>query len=193
MSLGARNPPPESSRLRYLATINGRCRERHRTGATTDQANMGDRIDPITSERRSASRCCQGADSRTASRLRTGTDAATVVLQLLAPKCAICWTTYAGLINAGWLTVSTAKPDWLVLSVISWLAAMSISAYDAWRTRRIWPVLVAAAAWLLLTAGWLANEPALRYTGITVLLARAAMIYTRSRCLRRTLLADRSA
>jgi hypothetical protein len=154
---------------------------------------MRERMHLVAGEgHREASTCCANANSRLASGLRTGTDSATVILQLLAPKCAICWSTYAGLLNAGWLTVTTTKPHWFVLSLISCLGAMSISGWDAWRARRVWPVLAAVAAWILLTAGWFADEPSLRYAGFTVLLARTAMIYTRSRCLRRTLPADRA-
>ena len=123
-----------------------------------------------------ASRCCRDVNARLTSAIRTGTDTVTVILQLLAPKCAICWSTYAGLLNAGWLTLTTAKPHWLVFSLVSCLLAMSLSIRDAWRTRRVWPLVATVTAWLLFGAGWFTNEPSLRYAGFTVLLARTAMI-----------------
>lgn len=121
-------------------------------------------------------KCCRDCDSKLTLGIRTGTDAVSVTIQIFAPKCTICWTTYAGLLNAGWLTLTTTEPHWLVLLLLSYPAAMLLSILDAWHTRRVWPVAATSIAWLLLVASWFANEPSLRYAGLAILLARTAMI-----------------
>src|ERR1700738_2386410 len=48
-----------------------------------------------------------------------------VVLQIGAPKCAVCWTTYAGLINVGWLAAESANPLWLAFATLTLIISLA--------------------------------------------------------------------
>jgi hypothetical protein len=109
--------------------------------------------------------------------------AAGIALQLAAPKCAICWTTYAGLLNASWFSVTSANPKWLALSMLSITLALMLAIRTAWRTQRSTPLACAAAAWLLVVAGWLSDMAPLKYAGLALLLApHIASVSWRSAC-----------
>jgi hypothetical protein len=98
-----------------------------------------------------------------------GIKAAGIVLQIGAPKCAICWTTYAGLLNASWFAVTNVNPLWLATSALVSILTLSVALRRTWQTRRYATVLCATVAWLLLIAGWCIDVPPVRYAGIALL------------------------
>jgi len=93
-----------------------------------------------------------------------------IVLQIGAPKCAVCWTTYAGLVNAGWFAATRLNPVWLTSSIVISMLTLAIMFRQALRARAYVTVLGAAVAWLLLIAGWFVDFPIARYAGLTLLL-----------------------
>jgi hypothetical protein len=93
-----------------------------------------------------------------------------MVLQIGAPKCALCWTTYAGLVNAGWFAATRLNPVWLTSSILISMLTLAIMFRQAFRARAYVTVLGAALAWLLLIVGWLVDFPTVRYTGLILLL-----------------------
>lgn len=108
-----------------------------------------------------------------------------LLLQLGAPKCAICWTSYAGLLNAGWFVARTTNPWWLFLAGL--MAAVSLGAgfRRARRRRQYTPLALAAAAWLLLACGWLLGASFARYAGAAVLMTSMGIDRLSSRTDRR--------
>ncbi|RQS16011.1 hypothetical protein DIE07_00485 [Burkholderia sp. Bp9002] len=92
-----------------------------------------------------------------------------VVLQIGAPKCAICWTTYAGLLNAGWFAATQFSPLWFATSLLTILVTLYVTVRDALRTRRCAAAGCAVLAWLLLIAGWFAGASAVRIAGFALL------------------------
>jgi hypothetical protein len=93
-----------------------------------------------------------------------------MVLQIGAPKCAVCWTTYGGLVNAGWFAATRLNPVWFTSSILISMLILAIMFRKALRARAYGTVLCAAAAWLLLMAGWFMDFPLVRYAGLTLLL-----------------------
>lgn len=108
-----------------------------------------------------------------AMRLRRGAEAgvkvASIVLQIGAPKCAICWTTYAGLINAGWFVARNANPLWLAFATLTLILSLAAGLQRALQTRRYVALLGTTVAWVLLVAGWLTDVPPVRYAGFALL------------------------
>jgi len=98
-----------------------------------------------------------------------GIKAAGIVLQIAAPKCAICWTTYAGLLNASWFAVTNFNPLWFASSALVSILTLTVALQKTWRTRRYGTVLCATVAWLLFIAGWCIDLPPVRYAGIALL------------------------
>jgi hypothetical protein len=97
---------------------------------------------------------------------------AAVGLQIFAPKCALCWTTYAGLFNAGWFVATNLHPIWSSLAALTSTLAVCISLLAARRTRRYRAWLWAAASWSFLIAGWLLDSLPVRCLGFGLLAAR---------------------
>lgn len=96
---------------------------------------------------------------------------AAVGLQIFAPKCALCWTAYAGLVNASWFVATNIHPIWASLAALSSTLAVCISLLAARRTRRYRAWLWTAASWSLLIAGWLLDCFPVRCLGFGLLAA----------------------
>jgi hypothetical protein len=92
-----------------------------------------------------------------------------IVLQIAAPKCAICWTTYAGLVNASWFAAETVNPLWLTFATLTLILSLIVGVQRALQTRRIAPIMGIATAWVLLVAGWFVGMSPVRYAGFTLL------------------------
>ena len=111
-------------------------------------------------------------------RMRPGIESAAklaaVGLQIFAPKCALCWTTYAGLFTAGWFVATNIHPVWASLAALSSTLALCISLLAARRTRRYRAWLWTAASWSFLIAGWLLDSLPVRCLGFGLLAASFA-------------------
>jgi hypothetical protein len=106
--------------------------------------------------------------------IETAARLAAVGLQIFAPKRALCWTTYAGLFNAGWFVATNIHPVWASLAALSSTLAMCISLLAARRTRRYRAWLWMAASWPFLIAGWLLDCLSVRWLGFGLLAASFA-------------------
>jgi hypothetical protein len=104
--------------------------------------------------------------------IETAARLAAVGLQIFAPKCALCWTTYAGLFNAGWFVATNIHPVWASLAALSSTLALCISLLAARRTRRYRAWLWTAASWSFLIGGWLLDCLPVRCLGFALLAAR---------------------
>ncbi|WP_232515159.1 hypothetical protein [Burkholderia ambifaria] len=111
--------------------------------------------------------------------LAASVNAIGVALQIAAPKCAICWTTYAGLLNAGWFAATQLSPLWFAASLLTILVTLYVTVRDAWRTRRCAAAGCTVLAWLLLIAGWFVGLSAIRIAGFALLSAAAAAPHLR--------------
>ena len=87
-----------------------------------------------------------------------GLKAAGAIMQIIAPKCALCWNTYMGLANSTWGAAAQLHPAWLLSSI--WLSTLTIAVMllPALRAGRYGPAACATAAYLLLVAGWLVDD-----------------------------------
>jgi hypothetical protein len=101
---------------------------------------------------------------------------AAVGLQIFAPKCALCWTTYAGLFNAGWFVATNLHPIWSSLAALTSTLAVCISLLAARRTRHYRAWVWTAAAWSFLIAGWLLDCLPVRCLGFGLLAARVTYV-----------------
>jgi hypothetical protein len=122
----------------------------------------------------SEARAC-ASDSRLRRIAETGIKVAGIVFQIGAPKCAVCWTTYAGLINAGWFSVESANPLWLALATLTLIVSLAAGLRRALQTGRYVALLGTTAAWVLLVAGWFMDLPPVRYAGFALLLISYAI------------------
>jgi hypothetical protein len=104
--------------------------------------------------------------------IETAARLAAIGLQIFAPKCALCWTTYAGLFNAGWFVATNIHPIWASLAALSSTLALCISLLAARRTRRYRAWLWTAASWSFLITGWLLDCLPVRCLGFGLLAAR---------------------
>jgi hypothetical protein len=111
----------------------------------------------------------QASDSRLRRIVETGIKVCGVTLQIGAPKCAVCWTTYAGLFNAGWFAAKSASPLWLAFATLTLIVSLAAGLQRALQTRRYVALLATTVAWILLVAGWFAGLPAIRYAGFALL------------------------
>jgi hypothetical protein len=97
------------------------------------------------------------------------------LLQLGAPKCAICWTSFAGLWNAGWFVARTTNPWWLFFACMTAAVSLGAGFISAWRRRRYAAFALAAGAWLLLACSWLLGATFTRYAGVAFLMTSIAI------------------
>jgi hypothetical protein len=104
-----------------------------------------------------------------------GLKAAGAIMQIIAPKCALCWSTYVGLANSTWGAATQLHPAWLLSSI--WLSTLTIAVMllHALKAGRYGPAACATAAYLLLVAGWLLDTSAARYGGFVLLAIAFAM------------------
>jgi hypothetical protein len=100
-----------------------------------------------------------------------GAKAAGLMLQMLAPKCAFCWTTYAGLLNMGWFAATQLHPVWLIASISVLIVTLALMFRQARRTRRYGGPLCTVAAVLLMATAWITGIERIRYAGPILLLA----------------------
>lgn len=118
----------------------------------------------------SEARACAASDSRLRRLAETGIKVCGVALQIGAPKCAVCWTTYAGLINVGWFAAESANPLWLAFATLTLIISLAAGLQKALRARRYVALLATTVAWILLVAGWFTGLQAVRYAGFALLL-----------------------
>jgi hypothetical protein len=97
------------------------------------------------------------------------------LLQLAAPKCVICWTSIAGLWNAGWFVARTTNPWWLFLASAAAAVSLGAGFISACRRRQFAAFALAVLAWLLLASSWILGTDFTRYAGIAVLLTSIAI------------------
>jgi hypothetical protein len=116
----------------------------------------------------SEARAC-ASDSPLRRIAETGINVCGVILQIGAPKCAVCWTTYAGLINVGWFAAESANPLWLAFGTLTLIISLAAGLQRALQTRRYVALLATTVAWILLVAGWFTGLQAIRYAGFALL------------------------
>jgi hypothetical protein len=104
------------------------------------------------------------------------------LLQLCAPKCAICWSSLAGWWNAGWFAMQTTNPWWLLFASLTAAVFLGVGFINAYRHRRYAAFAFATLAWLLLACSWLLGTSFIRYTGVAFLMASVAIDRRSSRC-----------
>jgi hypothetical protein len=97
-----------------------------------------------------------------------GIKVAGIALQIGAPKCAICWSTYAGLINAGWSAAQSANPLWLAFAALTMMISLAAGLRRALETHRYVALLATTVAWILLVAGWFTGLPLVKYAGFAL-------------------------
>jgi hypothetical protein len=100
--------------------------------------------------------------------------AAGLVLQLIAPKCAVCWSSYLGLASSTLAAALRLNPAWSFSSLAISSLTLAIMLLQAVRGRRYGPASLAAVAYLLLTSGWLADLPPVQDGGLILLMAAFA-------------------
>jgi hypothetical protein len=100
--------------------------------------------------------------------------AAGAVLQLIAPKCAVCWSSYLGLVSSTLAAAVRLNPVWSLSSLAISTLTLAIMLLQAVRGRRYGPASLAAVAYLLLTSGWLADIPLMRGVGLILLMSAFA-------------------
>lgn len=98
-----------------------------------------------------------------------GVEVAGIVLQIAAPKCAICWATYAGLVNASWFAAENVNPLWLACATLTLILSLAAGLQRALQTRRFTALLGTTVAWVLLVAGWLTDIAPVRCAGFGLL------------------------
>lgn len=125
--------------------------------------------------------CLSTARSRTVD----GAKLLGTLLQLCAPKCAICWSSVAGLWNAwnaGWFVAQTTHPWWICLASLAALVSSGAGFINAYRHRRYTAFALATVAWLLLACSWLVGTSFIRYAGAGLMLASIVIGRRSSRC-----------
>jgi len=119
------------------------------------------------------------------SRLQRGakmsTSAAMLALQIATPKCALCWSTYAGLINASWFAATAFNPTWMILTVLTATLSLGLNLYGAWRTRRYASLLLTIVAWSCFAISWIVGSIMAGYAGIALLIFFCARDIWRAR------------
>jgi hypothetical protein len=113
--------------------------------------------------------CACSRTVRSTGGARAVVDVSGIVLQIAAPKCAICWTTYAGLVNASWFAAETVNPLWLTFATLTLILSLIVGLQRALQTRRIAPIMGIATAWVLLVAGWFVGMSPVRHAGFALL------------------------
>lgn len=110
----------------------------------------------------------------TRQRAKISTSAAMLMLQIAAPKCALCWSTYAGLINASWFVMTALNPAWTILMALTATVSIGVSLSNAWRTKCYASLLLTCVAWSCLIVSWMIGSAWIAYTGIALLLCFCA-------------------
>jgi hypothetical protein len=100
--------------------------------------------------------------------------AAGAVLQLIAPKCAVCWSSYLGLASSTLAAAVRLNPVWSLSSLTISTLTLAMMLLQAVTGRRYGPASLAAVAYLLLTFGWLADIPPMQDVGLILLMTAFA-------------------
>ncbi|RAR50758.1 hypothetical protein C7401_14074 [Paraburkholderia unamae] len=87
-------------------------------------------------------------------------------LQIAAPKCAICWTTYAGLFGASWFAATRDNGLWFGTALSLMFVAAFLSWREARRTRRFAAACASLPGWLLMLAGAFVGIDCIRWAGV---------------------------
>jgi hypothetical protein len=98
-----------------------------------------------------------------------GLQLAAIALQVAAPKCAVCWTTYAGLLDASWFAATRFNPVWFAAMLCIALLMFVMHVHSAWRTRRYGIALLTLSGWGLVIGGSLIGVIAIRVAGVAIL------------------------
>lgn len=105
---------------------------------------------------------------------------AVLALQIMAPKCAVCWTSYAGLLGASWFAASRYNPGWYAAA----LCVTAMSLWLAWREARRTRHYVAACAivpgWLLMLVGAFIGIDGIRWSGVAWVGVAALLPYRKN-------------
>jgi hypothetical protein len=104
------------------------------------------------------------------------------LFQLCAPKCAICWSSFAGLWNATWFVAQTTNPWWVFFASLTAAVSLGVSFINAYRHRRYAAFALTTVAWLLLACGWLVGTSSTRYLGACLMLVSIAIGRQSARC-----------
>ena len=100
--------------------------------------------------------------------------AAGAILQLFAPKCAVCWSSYLGLASSTLAAAVRLNPVWSLSSLAISALTLAIMLLQAVRGRRYGAASLAAVAYLLLICGWLADIPPMQDVGLILLMTAFA-------------------
>ncbi|WP_322048069.1 hypothetical protein [Paraburkholderia sp. J67] len=87
-------------------------------------------------------------------------------LQIVAPKCAICWTTYAGLFGASWFAATRYNPVWFAATLCVMFVVLSLTWREARRTRQYAAAFAILAGWLLMLFGAFVGVAGVRWVGV---------------------------
>lgn len=102
---------------------------------------------------------------------------AVFALQIVAPKCAICWTTYAGLFGASWFAATRYNPVWFAAILCATFALLLRTWREARRARQYATALAMLPGGLLMLVGAFVGFAPLRWAGALWLVIAVAMPY----------------
>jgi hypothetical protein len=112
----------------------------------------------------------------TAHGARATTQAAPGAWSAIAPAlacaaCPACLTTYAKLLSALGVGVGLSEAQHTAMLLVAVAASLALSAWRAWRTRRVWPLAIAALGAGLVLGGHQVDVHSVEWAGVLVLLA----------------------
>lgn len=90
-----------------------------------------------------------------------------LALQIVAPKCAICWTTYAGLFGASWFAATRYNPVWFVATLCAAIVLLTLAWREARRAHHYAAVCAILTGWLLMFFGAFVGVPWVRWAGVS--------------------------
>jgi hypothetical protein len=111
---------------------------------------------------------CAGHSPRPASNAEPGVWSA-IAPALACAVCPACLTTYGKILSAFGVGVGITESQHGALLVVAVAASLASSAWRAWRTRRPWPVAVAALGAALVLTGHGVDVHTVEWAGILVL------------------------
>ncbi|MFX1676396.1 hypothetical protein PWR63_29775 [Paraburkholderia sp. A2WS-5] len=89
-----------------------------------------------------------------------------LALQIVAPKCAICWTTYAGLFGASWFAATRYNPVWFAATLGAAAVVLTLAWHETRRTRQYAAALASLPGWVLLLFGAFVGFASVRWAGV---------------------------
>ena len=88
-------------------------------------------------------------------------------LQIVAPKCAICWTTYAGLFGASWFAATRYNPLWFTATLCATIVVLSLTWREARRAHQYAAACAILPGWLLMLSGAFVGVAWVRWVGVS--------------------------